>query len=137
MNTKDVAVRGVAVRLDGSVVDTAVGAEPGVQAARIAAAVDLGPRPRPATQGLLLLDSDEPGVEDVRAVGTDWAAAVEALNCADRRRWQVVVDGEVALDLVDAGDAGLWSVGLTPDGTVWRPVDAEEIWSALLAVLSS
>jgi hypothetical protein len=123
--------------LDGRVVEIpGRGNDPGLQAAHIAAAVDLGPRPLPAAQGLLLLDSDDPRVEDVSSVGTDWAAAVDALARAPRRRWQLVVEGDVTLDIVDAGDAGLWSVGRTADGTAWRPIRAEQLWSALLVALA-
>ena len=127
----------VDVRIDGRAVEIpGHGTDPGLQAACIATAVDLGPRPRPAVRGLLLLDSDEPRIEDVAAVGADWVAAVDALVRAPRRRWQLVVAGGVAgLDIVDAGQAGLWSVSRTPDGTAWRPIASEELWSALLSAL--
>jgi hypothetical protein len=39
------------------------------------------------------------------------------------------------LDIVDAGDGGLWSVSRVADGTAWRPVASEELWSALLVAL--
>jgi hypothetical protein len=123
--------------LDGHVVEIpGPGSDPGLQAAHIAAAVDLGPRPLPAARGLLLLDCDDPRVEDVTSVGADWAAAVDALVRAPRRRWQLVVEGDITLDIVDAGDAGLWSVGQTADGTAWRPVGSEQLWSALLVALA-
>jgi hypothetical protein len=128
----------VDLRLDGHLVENSWGsAEAGLQAACIATAVNLGPRPQPAAQGLLVLDSDEPLVEDVTSVGADWARAVDALVRAPRRRWQLLVEGAVALDIVDAGDGGLWSVSRVVDGTAWRPVASEELWSALLVALQS
>lgn len=126
----------VELRLDGHLVEIpGDGTEPGLRAAAIAAAVDLGPRRRPAAQGLLLFDGDEPGAEDVASVGADWTAAVDALSRAARRRWQLVVEAAVVMDVVDAGDAGLWSVGRDAGNTVWRPVGSEELWSALLIAL--
>jgi hypothetical protein len=125
------------LRLDGyPVTNSWAGADAGVQAACIATAVGLGPRPRPAAQGLLLLETDEPCREDVTSVGADWAGAVDALVRSPRRRWQLLVGGAITLDIVDAGDGGLWSVGRTVDGTVWRPIAAEELWTALLVALA-
>jgi hypothetical protein len=126
----------VELRLDGNLVENSwAGADAGLQAACIATAVNLGPRPRPTVDGFLLLDSAEPRVEDARSVGVDWAQAVAALVRSPQRRWQLVVDGAVTLDIVDAGDGGLWSVGQAVDGAVWRPVAPEDLWSALLVAL--
>jgi hypothetical protein len=123
--------------LDGRVVQLGGDhGDPGLQAAGIAAAVDLGPRPRPLVQGMLLVSAAELRLEDVASVGDDWAAAVTALVTAEQRRWQIVADGDVLLDIVDAGDAGLWSVGQDGDLSVWRPVSSEQLWSALLVALT-
>jgi hypothetical protein len=126
----------VDLRLDGQVVVLPDGClDAGLRAAHIATAVGLGPRPRPAVGGLLIIDAAEPTVEDVSPIGADWVGAVKALLGAHRSRWQLQVDGDVALDIVDAGDAGLWSVGCSGSGTVWRPVSSEQLWSALLMAL--
>jgi hypothetical protein len=127
----------VDLRLDGQVVAMPGGGiDAGLRAAQVATAVRLGPRPLPAVRGLLLLDAAEPTVEDVSPVGADWVAAVEALLQAHRSRWQLLIDGDLALDIVDAGDAGLWSVGRSGSGTVWRPLSSEQAWSALLTALT-
>jgi hypothetical protein len=123
----------VDLRIDGKVVATPGGSlETGLRAAHIAAAVHLGPRPLPAVRGLLLVDAAEPTVDDITAVGPDWVEAVAALSGAPRTRWQLLSDGDVALDIVDAEEAGLWSVGRSGSGTVWRPISSEQLWCALL-----
>jgi hypothetical protein len=127
----------VDLRIEGQVVATPAGCfEAGLRAAHIATAVDLGPRPLPAVHGLLLIDAAEPTVDDVTAVGPDWVAAVDALLRARRTRWQLRVEGDVALDIVDAGEAGLWSVGRSGGGTVWRPISSEQLWCGVLAALA-
>jgi hypothetical protein len=127
----------VDLRIDGQAVAMPEGrCEAGLRAAHIATAVDLGPRPLPAVRGLLLVDAAEPTLDDVTAVGPDWVAALDALVRARRTRWQLLVEGEVALDVVDAGEAGLWSVGRSGNGTVWRPISSEQLWCGVLAAVA-
>jgi hypothetical protein len=98
----------------------------------VARVVGLGPRPVPDVPGMVLVEGppeELPRPEEHLA--DDWCTALAQLHAADRRRWQVVVDGEVVLDVVDARAAGLWSVGREAAVTAWRPVSATQVWDAL------
>jgi hypothetical protein len=120
--------------------------------ARLAALVELGPRPRVAAPGCLVLSE----VSLDRLAGgvlpdelpPAWAGPLAAVAAGLRRRWCIVAgsaDGAPvdALEVLDAGAAGLWAVHpcpaelVTAEGGAGQPMvllapaTATEVWTWL------
>lgn len=88
----------------------------------------LGPRPLPTVRGQLHLSSTDLDSGELTGVGEDWAAVVRALPGGSR--WQVA-GGDELLDVIDAGEVGLWLVSPDEAGVVLRAVTATEVFDLL------